>query len=116
MDNSILITLIVAILGSGSATAIVTAVLNRIGKNNPMKVGLRLLLQDKIEYLGMKYIEAGEIRYDQLKYLNAAHSCYHSQLHGNGDLDALMEDVRDLPVIYPKQHRKAGTKNERNFD
>lgn len=114
MENStLIITLLVAIIGSGSATAIVTAVLNRVGKNNPLKVGVRLLLQDKIEHLGMKYIDAGEIRYDQLKYLNAAHECYHSELHGNGDLDALMEDVRALRVIYPS-NKKGGSNNERN--
>ncbi len=108
MENStIIITLLVAFIGSGSATAIATAVLNRVGKSNPVKLGLRLLLQDKIEGLGMKYIDAGEIRYDQLKYLNAAHECYHTKLHGNGDLDALMEDVRALQVIYPS-NKKGG--------
>ena len=39
-------------------------------------------------------------------YLNAAHDCYHKRLHGNGDLDALMSDVNELPVIYPSSETR----------
>lgn len=103
MSGEMLLTLAVAIIGSGSFSAIVNAWLEsrRERKRNPVAVGVRLLLQDRIEGLCIKYIKAGEIKYEHLKYLRQAHECYHKQLKGNGDLNELMEEVERLPVIYP---------------
>ena len=103
MDAQIIVTLAVAIIGSGSFSALVNAWLEsrREKKNNPVAMGVKLLLQDRIEGLCIKYIKAGEIKYENLRYLRQAHECYHEQLRGNGDLKELMEEVERLPVIYP---------------
>ena len=103
MDAQIIVTLAVAIIGSGSFSALVNAWLEsrREKKNNPVAMGVKLLLQDRIEGLCIKYIKSGEIKYENLRYLRQAHECYHKQLHGNGDLNELMEEVERLPVIYP---------------
>lgn len=103
MDAQIIVTLAVAIIGSGSFSALVNAWLEsrREKKNNPVAMGVKLLLQDRIEGLCIKYIKSGEIKYENLRYLRQAHECYHKHLHGNGDLNELMEEVERLPVIYP---------------
>lgn len=97
---TVLLSVIVAVIGSGSATAIVQHLLQR-SKSNPMRDGVRLLLQDKVEYLGFKAIKEGEISLSQLKFLHAAYNAYVG-MKGNGDLEALMEDVNSLPVKYNK--------------
>ncbi|MDO5112004.1 MAG: hypothetical protein Q4E65_06845 [Clostridia bacterium] len=109
--RSIIVTVIVAMLGSGGMTAIVNWLLTRSGKKNPLYIGMRLLLQDKIEYLGMKYIAEGRITYSQKRMLHAMHDCYHGGLHGNGDLDGIMEDVDEIDVIYPN-----GKREEKNHE
>ncbi len=58
----------------------------------------KYLLYDRIRYLGQKYIDTGEIDFDDRRILNAMHTCYHTGLDGNGDLDKLMEAVNDLPL------------------
>jgi hypothetical protein len=94
--------IIVAILGSGSVSAIVAAIIDWLkNRKSPVSEGVQLLLQDRIEELCIKYIKAGEIKYENLLYLRKAHRCYHKRLGGNGDLNDLMEEVGNLPVIYP---------------
>lgn len=56
------------------------------------------LLFDRIQYMCRKYISDGEIDFDDLRGLNALHSSYHDGLGGNGDLDALMKQARELPL------------------
>lgn len=69
-------------------------------ESNPLDVGMRLLLQDRIEWLCIKFINAGEIKWNDLKWLRQAHACYKT-LKGNGDLDELFETVEQLKIIYP---------------
>ena len=61
-------------------------------------VGLRVLLHDKIKHLGQKYLEEKEIDFDDRQILIDMHNAYHNGLGGNGNLDALMEAVRALPM------------------
>lgn len=105
MEN-IFVPIIVAMIGSGSTAALTTALVNRLSKGDPVKVGLRLLLQDKIERIGTKALNDGQITYEQKRLINAMHTCYHVGLHGNGDENALMADVNELPVIYPNRKKK----------
>ena len=65
---------------------------------NGLKDGLRIIMLDRIRYLGPRYLKDGEIDFDDRRYLNEMHSVYHSSLGGNGDLDTLMGDVNDLPL------------------
>lgn len=101
--RAIAVPLIVAILGSGSVSAIVAAWIENMKQKrvNPVAMGVKLLLQDRIEGLCIKYIKAGEIKYENLRYLRQAHDCYHNYLRGNGDLKELMEEVEKLPIVYP---------------
>lgn len=56
------------------------------------------VLFDRIRYLCRRYLSDGEIDFDDLRAINALHNSYHNGLGGNGDLDALMKLVRELPV------------------
>lgn len=59
---------------------------------------LRLILLDRILYLGKGYIDKGEISYDDRRRFHAMHTCYHSGLGGNGDADLIVEGVDALPL------------------
>lgn len=61
--------------------------------------GIKFLLYDKIQHRGQEYITAKEVTFDERKTLHKAHSVYHNGLHGNGDLDSLMRDVDELPLV-----------------
>lgn len=100
MNNTIIVSVVVAFLGSGAATAIVQHLLERT-KHDPLRDGVRLLLQDKVEYLSIKAIQEGEISFSKLKFIRASYKAYKG-MKGNGDLEALMEDVENLPVKYSK--------------
>lgn len=60
--------------------------------------GLKLLMLDKIKYLGLRFISEGGITYEDRSLLHKMHDNYHNELGGNGDLDQIMEDVDKLPL------------------
>lgn len=63
-----------------------------------LKEAMKFLMLDRIKYLGQTYIKAGEIDFDDRRILHSMHSIYHNSLDGNGDLDALMDQVNKLPL------------------
>lgn len=63
-----------------------------------LRLGERVILRDRIRYLGRVYIKSGEIDFDDRQDLVDMHSVYHTKLGGNGNLDGLMKDVMDLPL------------------
>ena len=108
-----MIEIIIAVLGGSALSALITQVGNYISdrrkrkdavedkaedKDAALKQGIKLLLADKIQYLGLKYIEEGEITFSNRKMLNEMHSVYHNGLGGNGDFDDLMEEFNELPI------------------
>lgn len=105
--------IIVAILGGSALSALITQIGSYIAerrrrkdskedtedtKDAALKQGMKLLLADKIQYLGLKYIEEGEITFSNRKILNEMHSVYHNGLDGNGDFDELMKEWNELPI------------------
>ena len=98
--TTILSAVVVAVIGSGGTTAIVQHFLSKT-KPDPMRDGVKLLMQDKIEFLGAKYCESGEITWAQKKYINACYSAYKG-MGGNGDVEELMKDLNNLKVRYEK--------------
>lgn len=63
-----------------------------------LRVGERVILHDRIKYLGRRFIRDGEIDFDDRQDLIDMHGVYHNALGGNGNLDKLMEEVMELPV------------------
>ena len=95
---SLVATVMAAAVSSGAVTALVQRALGRADRRDALCVGVRLLLEERIEGLCLATIRQGSVSYARLKYLRAAHGCYHDGLGGNGDLDALMHRVEALPV------------------
>lgn len=105
--------IIIAVLGGSALSALITQVGNYVSdrrkrkdavedrtedKDAALKQGIKLLLADKIQYLGLRYIEEGEVTFSNKKMLNEMHSVYHKGLGGNGDFDDLMEEFNELPI------------------
>lgn len=61
------------------------------------------LTYDRIRHLCEVYIGRGQITTTELKILTDMHRCYHDDLNGNGFLDALMEQVHQLPIVAERQ-------------
>lgn len=108
-----MIEIIIAVLGGSALSALITQVGNYISdrrkrkdavedkaedKDAALRQGIKLLLADKMQYLGLKYIEEGEITFSNRKMLNDMHSTYHNGLGGNGNYDGLMKEVNELPI------------------
>ena len=60
--------------------------------------GMKVILFDRIKYLGQKYIMEGCIDIDDRRALNNMHDVYHNDLGGNGDFAILMDQVNHLPL------------------
>lgn len=94
--------IIIAIIGSGAlsaaVSAIVAAVNNRERKRHGVSAGTRMILYDRIKFLGKKHIAEGEIEADALEDLIEMHRIYHDELDGNGYLDTLIEQVKHLKI------------------
>lgn len=105
--------IIIAVLGGSALSALITQIGSYVSdrrkrkdavedkaddRDAALKQGMKLLLADKIQYLGLKYIEEGEITFSNRKMLNEMHSVYHNGLDGNGDFDELMKEWNELPI------------------
>lgn len=101
MSDSTL-TIIVAILGSGALSTLISQVCTYLTKREDKKSGvaegMRLILKDRLRFLCAHYIAQGWIYADELEDLIVMHDCYHSKLNGNGYLDTLMSKVKALEV------------------
>lgn len=59
----------------------------------------RITMHERIKRLAAKYCEAGQISFSDYEIIKQMHDIYHNDLHGNGFLDAVMEDVDRLPKV-----------------
>ena len=93
--------IVIAILGSSSIAAIVTAIINFITSRSKMYKLLitadKIILKDRIKHLSKNYITRGYIMSDELEDLHEMYNCY-LELDGNGFLAALMNKVNALEV------------------
>lgn len=77
----------------------VNAKLKRIeDQNKAQSEAIKLILLDRILWLGQSYIDKGEISFDDRKRFHAMHDSYHTGLGGNGDADLIVEAVDALPL------------------
>lgn len=59
----------------------------------------KIILKDKIKYLILKYADVGEITLEEKQAINHMWHIYHFDLHGNGDLDDLMEMLESIKIV-----------------
>lgn len=100
MDD--VITIVVAVLGTGVLNTLVNHVITSREKKKNKDTGVckatRLLMKTQLRSLCMTYIEQGWIYEDELEDLMAMHGCYHDDLDGNGFLTKLMSRVESLEI------------------
>lgn len=113
MSDSVIVAVVGGMLG-GSAVA---ALINQVGEAirakqhrsatedkeedaelKALKTGLKWVLYDRIRYLGLNYLKAEKIDFDDRRILNEMHKSYHDGLGGNGDLDNIMAAVNKLQL------------------
>ena|GEM_PF-3133604 len=102
-----IVTILCALLGSGAATALVNALLERQAARRRAETGesqgMRWLLQDRLEQLALRYLERGAVSYEELRNWNRGHHIYHELLGGNGDLNGLKKELKKL--MYAKEEQ-----------
>lgn len=100
--DSYIVPIVCALIGSGAATAIVTAWLNRRAEKNKKETGeaqgIRWLMQDRLEHVALAYLSKGSITHDEYKNWSRGHYIYHELLGGNGDLDPLKKALEDMDL------------------
>lgn len=67
-------------------------------QNKAQSEAIKLILLDRILWLGQSYIDKGEISFDDRKRFHAMHDSYHTGLGGNGDADLIVQAVDELPL------------------
>ena len=102
---SLIVTLIVAVVGSSGISSIVVAVLQHHWTKketadtriDALVDAQKVLMVDRIRHLGQDYIKAGFITLPDKENLVAMHNAYKA-LGGNGHLKTVMEEVDRLEV------------------
>ena len=96
MDSSVIISILCTLLASGGFWALVTKLLDKKSAKTKMILGLG---HDRIMYLGMKYIEKGQIT--QSEYENLYKYLYepYKKMGGNGSAERLMQEVNKLKIV-----------------
>lgn len=93
--------LLIAFVSSGALAAVINIVFMAIkewqDRRKGLRAAMRILLDDRVAWLGEKYLRDGEITASNLKIFMKLHQAYHD-LGGNGYHDALLEAVKKLPI------------------
>lgn len=63
-----------------------------------LKTAEKASLSDRIKWLGTRYLEAGEIEFEERQVMHQLHDAYHNHCGGNGDYDILMQDIDELTL------------------
>ena len=96
MTDNIFITILCALLASAGFWGFFTKFLDKKSAKSKMLLGLG---HDRIMYLGMKYIEKGQIT--QNEYENLYKYLYkpYKDLGGNGTVDRMMREIDKLKIV-----------------
>lgn len=101
-----LISILCGSAGAAIATGVFSLVLYRVKRrdkendeNDATQKALRYLMLYIIQERCKDYIAAGKIALDERRAIHHWHDVYHKGLGGNGDADALLHQVDDLPLI-----------------
>lgn len=104
MEN-LLIALIGAVTGTGVSSIVVVLLQRRWAKQDKHDERVdalldanKVLMIDKVRWLGKKYIAEGEIHLEDKENLKEMYKSY-KRLGGNGHLDTIMSEIDRLKVI-----------------
>lgn len=90
------ITILVAVLASSGFWAFLQHVSEKKSSQSKMLLGIG---HDRLMYLGMKYIERGNITKDEYENLHTYLYAPYKKLGGNGACDRIMREVDKLPLV-----------------
>jgi hypothetical protein len=63
---------------------------------NALVVANRTILYDRIKHLAKAYIKRRYITVEEYEDLKRMHKVYHNEMHGNGFLDGIMNEIEEL--------------------
>ena len=89
-------TIIIAIIGSGALTALITNIFNLIGANSRQKRVNQILLLGEMERRLENYRKRASITQEQLQIFISIGELYHEE-GGNGYAEALLSEARSMP-------------------
>lgn len=92
---------LIAIISSGALVTIINFALGLLkdwyDRKNGLRAAMRIILDDRLCWLGAKYLATGHITAEQLKVYQKMHDAYVS-LGGNGYHKTLMAKIDALPI------------------
>lgn len=100
MSNEMIVAIVVACLGSQALAKIVDAIIERCKKPSSIQLGVKWLLQDKLDYLMTRDILKGQTTRSMKAFIEKGYKVYHEDLLGNGDLANVYKDYEELEVDY----------------
>lgn len=93
--------ILITVLSSSAVASLVSGIFSLLSskqkKEDGIEAGVRILLYDRIKYLGIRHIERGYISNEDYEDLVKMHLVYHDSLKGNGFLNDVMDQVKKLP-------------------
>lgn len=100
-----LLTIVIAVVGSSGVASVVVACLQRHwskkdredGRIDALVAAQKVLMIDRVRYLGRAYIRDGHIELADKENIIAMYNAY-KELGGNGDLTTVMDEVNRLEV------------------
>lgn len=104
--QEIILTILLAVLGSSSLSTFALAFFNRKwakqdkrnDKLDAIMCAQKVIMIDRVRYLGTSYIRAGQITLLDKENLTEMHEAY-KKLGGNGHLDLVMSEVNKLKIV-----------------
>jgi len=99
MDTQIIITILCSVIASSGFWAFITKLSEKKDVRTQMLIGLG---HDRIVYLGMKYIEKGEITNSEYENLRRYLYEPYKKMGGNGSAERIMKEVEKLPIVSDK--------------
>lgn len=103
--ESLIIALIGAVTGSGVSSVVIALLQRKWSKEDKhdarvdaLVTANKVLMIDKVRWLGKKYIADGEISLEDKENLQEMYNAY-KRLGGNGHLDMVMQEVNHLKVV-----------------
>lgn len=103
--GNVIVVIISALTSSGVASIVVACLQRKWAKQDKhddrfdaLVDANKVLMIDKVRYLGKKYIADGEIHLEDKENLQEMYAAY-KRLGGNGHLDMVMAEVNHLKVI-----------------
>ena len=97
--------ILIALIASGTLSTIINVIVMALkdwqDRKKGLRASMRILLDDRLTWLGEKHIQEGSISQENLKIFIKMHECY-KNLGGNGYHLELMKRINNLPIAKEK--------------